>query len=59
MSGESPEVLFGTLGGGNFTIATIAMLMSVLIIKLTKKPVKDRRYSTTRAGTASAVAESK
>lgn len=34
----------------DFAIATIAMFMSVLIMKLTRNPVKDKIYKTTRAG---------
>lgn len=34
-------------------MATMAMLMSVRIMKDTRKPVKDSMYSTTRAGTPS------
>ena len=39
--------------GGVRTMATMAMLMSVRIMKDTRKPVKDSMYSTTRAGTPS------
>jgi len=35
-------------------MATIAMFMSVLIMKLTRNPVNDRMYRTTRAGIISA-----
>lgn len=37
--------------GGCFTIATMAIFMSFRIMKETKKPDHDRRYSTRRAGT--------
>lgn len=41
-------------GGRSLTIATIAIFMSDLIIKLTKNPVNDNMYKTSLAGTISA-----
>jgi len=43
---------------GNFTIATMAILMSVLIMKDTRNPENESMYSTTRAGTMSAIRKS-
>lgn len=39
--------------GGSLTMATIAMFISDLIIKLTKNPVNDSIYKTSLAGTIS------
>jgi len=40
---------------GSFTMATMAMLMSVLIMKDTRNPENERKYNTTRAGIISAI----
>ncbi len=44
-------------GGESFTIATMAILISDRIIKLTKNPVNDNIYSTNLAGTISEKAD--
>lgn len=53
-------MVFGSIeGGGISTIATMAMLISVLIIKLTRNPVKESKYSITLAGNRSAKTKQK